>query len=56
MNLWDILILLLVAAMVLLALRAIRKGRAGGCHNGCSHCAQSCSCTKKGENETARKL
>jgi len=40
MNIWDILILLVVAGMVFLALRAIR-GRKGGCSCGSSEC---CSC------------
>ena len=56
MNIWDILILLAVAGMLLLAVRAIRSGNAGGCHGGsgcscggnCSACAQRCeSCAKK---------
>ena len=56
MNLWDILILLAVGAMVLLAVRAIRKGRAGGCHGGagcrcgggCGDCPRDCAgCAKK---------
>ena len=48
MNLWDILILTLVAAAVLFAVRAIRRGRTGGCH-GCSGSCDACerSCDKK---------
>ena len=48
MNVWDLLILLAVAGMVLLAVRAIRKGGAGSCHKGagcgcgCEGCSQSC--------------
>ena len=56
MNLWDILILLAVGVMVLLAVRAIRSGNAGGCHGGagcscggsCDNCTQGCAnCAKK---------
>ena len=51
MNLWDVLILLLVAAAVLLALLSIRKGKTGGCHGGCSGCPQSCHCAKKEKDD-----
>ena len=56
MNIWDILILLAVAALVALAIRAIRGGKAGVCHDcssagccagGCEHCGKSCSKTKQ---------
>lgn len=46
MNLWDILILLAVAAMVLLAVRAMRNGRSG-CNCGCGSCPENCDCEKK---------
>ena len=49
MNIWDVLILLVVAAAVFLAVRAIRKGKAGGCHN-CPDCAGNCkTCAQHGE-------
>ncbi len=41
MNGWDILILLWIGAMVLLAVRAIRGGTAGGCHD-CRRCSGNC--------------
>ena len=53
MNLWDILILLLVGAMVFFAVRAIRSGKAGSCHDcaGCNHncagCRHPCDSHKK---------
>ena len=55
MNVWDILILLVVGAMVFFAVRAIRSGRAGGCHDckscshGCAACAHPCEEHKKAD-------
>ena len=46
MNVWDILILLAVAGMVLLAVRAIRSGKAGGCHD-CASCGGNCAACHK---------
>ena len=43
MNIWDILILLAVGALVLLALRAVRRGKTGGCHD----CGGACACCEK---------
>ena len=56
MNIWDVLILLAVAAAVFFAVRAIRKGNAGGCHN-CSGCSGNCGgctqhCEKRNESGT----
>ena len=45
MNLWDILILLAVAAAVLLALRALR-GKKGACSCGCGGCTKNCAARK----------
>jgi hypothetical protein len=43
MNLWDILILLAVGALVFLAARQIRRNhRSGGCGCGCEGCKRSC--------------
>ncbi|MBQ9408694.1 MAG: FeoB-associated Cys-rich membrane protein [Clostridia bacterium] len=41
MNVWDILILVCIAGIVLLALRVMRKTRKSG---GCSACGNSCGC------------
>ena len=45
MNIWDILILAIVAGMLFLAFRAVRKGNTGSCHNcsgsGCHGCSGS---------------
>ena len=46
MNVWDVLILAVLAVSVLLAVRAIRRGKAGGCHacgGDCTACRQACS-------------
>ena len=53
MNIWDILILLAVAAMLLLAVRAIRGGKAGSCHKGggCSCGCENCPACEKKKNE-----
>ena len=42
MNLWDILILLAVAGLVYLAVRALRSGRSGACHGNCAACRSKC--------------
>ena len=44
MNIWDILILLAVAGLVLLAVRAICGGRAGSCHSAGGCCGDCASC------------
>ena len=47
MNIWDILILTLVGVMIYFAVRAIRSGRAGSCHD-CTSCGHDCAaCTHK---------
>lgn len=52
MNIWDFLILLLVGVMVYFAVRAIRSGKAGSCHDcascnhNCASCAHPCSARK----------
>ena len=46
MNLWDILILLAPALVVVLALAHMRRARArGGCH-GCGDCGSCAGCAK----------
>ena len=53
MNIWDVLILLLVGVMVYFAVRAIRSGKAGSCHDcgscnhDCAHCGHSCEMKKQ---------
>lgn len=48
MNIWDILILLAVAAAVAGAIRVLRKsGRRGGCSCGCGGCP---GCGKEARN------
>ncbi len=44
MNGWDWLILILIAAAVLFAVRKIRRtGKSGGCGCGCSDCPVRCA-------------
>ena len=45
MNLYDIIILLLVAAAVGFAVRQMRKPKKSGCCGSCSACA--CGCTQR---------
>lgn len=50
MNLWDILILALVAAAVLLAFSAVGRGKSGSCHacqGGCAACGRDCDRRQK---------
>ena len=57
MNIWDILILLAVGAMLLLALRAMRRGKAGGCHDcggQCACCGRDCADRQANENKEER--
>ena len=42
MNIWDILILLLVAGAVLAAALVMRGKKGGRCSCGCSGCAKDC--------------
>ncbi len=56
MNVWDVLILLAVAALIFLAVRAIRGGRAGcscggSCSGGCGGCPKRGSCTGCGKKD-----
>ena len=43
MNLYDILILLLVAAAVGFAVRQMRKPKKSGCCGNCASCASACA-------------
>ncbi|MBQ7435405.1 MAG: hypothetical protein IJV51_06340 [Oscillospiraceae bacterium] len=55
MNIWDILILLAVGTLIYFAVRAIRSGRAGSCHDcmscthNCAACAHPCPTHKKND-------
>ena len=55
MNVWDILILLAVGVMVYFAVRAIRSGKAGSCHDcaSCNHNCASCAhlCSTRKDND-----
>ena len=50
MNIWDILILLVVAALVYLAVRVMRSGRSQ-CSCGCEACGKKCDCAKTQKND-----
>ena len=53
MNLWDILILLILAGGIALALHVMRgKGRTGGCSCGCSGCAKDCAARREEKEKT----
>ena len=53
MNIWDILILLILAGIIALALRALRgKKRSGGCSCGCAGCAKDCPARRDEKAET----
>ena len=53
MNFWDILILLAMAGIIALALRAMRgKGKTGGCSCGCSGCAKDCPARQEEKAKT----
>ena len=53
MNFWDILILLIVAGVIVLALRVMRgKGKTGGCSCGCSGCAKDCAARQEEKSKT----
>ena len=54
-NIWDVLILLSIGAMVFFAVRAIRSGKTGSCHScascnhNCADCAHPCDSHKKAD-------
>ena len=53
MNLWDILILLILAGAVTLAVHFMRgKGRTGGCSCGCSGCTKDCAARREEKEKT----
>ena len=53
MNLWDVLILVLVAAAVFLAWKTLRgKTKSGGCSCGCGGCTQECAACREKQEKT----
>ena len=53
MNFWDILILLILAGVIVLALRTLRgKGKTGGCSCGCSGCGKDCPARQEEKAKT----
>ena len=52
MNIWDILILALVAAAVALAIRRMRRGKARCCERGCESCPQCCAGKTKSASDS----
>ena len=47
MNIWDWIIILLIAAAVFGAVRNIRNGKRSGCHEGCAGCPYHCEMKKE---------
>ena len=55
MNLWDILILLVLAGCVAAALQILRgKKRTGKCSCGCGGCTKDCPARQAEKSETKR--
>ena len=46
MSIWDLVIVALIGAAVVLAIRRIRAGK-GGCSCGCEGCEKSCTKREK---------
>ncbi|MBR2577189.1 MAG: FeoB-associated Cys-rich membrane protein [Firmicutes bacterium] len=51
MNGWDIILILLLAGVVVLAVRHIVKNRGGSCHGGpgCEACRQRCEMNRNNQ-------
>ncbi|MBQ0005159.1 MAG: FeoB-associated Cys-rich membrane protein [Clostridiales bacterium] len=47
MNVWDVLVVLLLAVVVGFAFRAIKNGKTGGCSGNCSGCTMDCKKRKE---------
>lgn len=43
LNIGTVLVFLLLVIAVFFAVRAIQKGKTGGCGGDCTHCAGSCA-------------
>ena len=57
MNVWDIVILALVAAALFFAVRKVRKNRrTGGCGCGCAGCTKSAQCGRPGTGDRCQRL
>ena len=53
MNIWDVLIIILVAGLILFALKLARGRKAkGGCGCGCSDCPRRNDCSSKTHPES----
>ena len=53
MNVWDILILLILAGVIVLALRTLRgNSKPGGCSCGCSGCTKDCAARREEKEKT----
>ena len=52
MNIWDILILLLIAGAVALALHFLRGKKRGGCSCGCGGCTKNCPARQEEKPKT----
>ena len=53
MNVWDIIILLIIAGIIAGAILLIRGKKNSGCHGSCSDCASCCkqkAVTKQGDD------
>ena len=55
MNIWDMLILASVLAVVLLALRSIRKINGKSCSCGCADCPSGSRCRRSAKEVFAKK-
>ena len=47
LNIGTVLVFLLLVIAVFFAVRAIQKGKTGGCGGDCSHCASHCDDPEK---------
>ena len=50
MNIWDILILFAVGALILAAVIVVSRSRSKGCSCGCGGCSENCGKKRKSEN------
>lgn len=47
MNLWDVIIIVLIALLVFGAVFLIKRGKRNGCSCGCEGCSRSCENRKE---------